>query len=197
MNYKILFPLLTLIGILASCKSKYKIQTFSLNRNIQICDSCSQRKVWASGPKKSIILISDSTLNYTRIVGHIGATTKIKYKLSSDTLILNSIDIYGKKVAHNFQDFSSLYLINKDSLTSLQNDEKYYSVAYKKRIYKKPIGFYIVYENKAHKIKSQKSADRILGEIKNIDAERFIELDKDIAKKRYGVNRKYKTLEYK
>jgi hypothetical protein len=142
-------------------------------------------------------LVSDSTLNYTRIVGHIGATTKIKYKLSKDTLILKSIDIYGKKVADNFKGFSNLYLINNDSLTSLKNEEKYYSEAYEKKIYKKPIGFYIVYNNKAYKIKSQKSADRVLGKIENMDTNRFIELDKDFAKNKYGINIKYKTLEYK
>ncbi len=168
-----------------------------MSRNIQFCDSCEQRKVWSSSPKKSIVLVSDSTLNYTRIVGHVGATTKIKYKLSKDTLILKSTDIYGKKVADNFKGFSNLYLINNDSLTSLKNDEKYYSETYEKRIYKKPIGFYIVYKNKTYKIKSQKSADRVLGKIENMDTNRFVELDKDFAKNRYGINIKYKTLEYK
>src|SRR5690554_679217 len=147
MNYKLIFTLLILIGIFASCKSRYKMQTYSLSRNIQFCDSCDQRKVWTSDPKKSIVLVSDSTLNYTRIVGHIGATTKIKYELSNDTLILKSTDIYGKKVVDNFQDFSNIYLINNDSLTSLQNDEKYYSVSYTKSKTKKFEPFYLIVNN--------------------------------------------------
>lgn len=92
-------------------------------------------------------------------------------------------------MTENKPDFSYPYLINNDSLTSLQNNEKYYSDTYKKRIYKKPIGFYIVYENKAYKINSQKSVDRIYRKIKNVDTERFIELDKENAKKKYGINR--------
>ena len=100
-------------------------------------------------------------------------------------------------MTENNPDFSNLYLISKDSLTSLMNNEKYYSTDYLKSSSEKPKGFYIIYENKAYKIKSQKSADRILGKIQNMDANRFVELDKDFAKKKYGINEKYKTLEYK
>ncbi|MFN3969622.1 hypothetical protein [Flavobacterium sp.] len=196
MNYKTIFSLLTLIGILTACKS-YKIKVYSLNRNIEYIETNGVKKPYATNPNKSIVFISDSTVNYTKIYGGLGTSTTIQYRISNDTLILKSHDIYGKNLNENNPDFSYLYLINNDSLTSLQNNEKYYSDTYKKRIYKKPIGFYIVYENKAYKINSQKNADQIYRKIKNVDNERFIELDKDIAKKRYGINRKYKTLVYK
>ena len=153
--------------------------------------------MFAKNPNKSIVFISDSTLNYSKIYGGLGASTTIKYRISKDTLILESQDIYGKKMSENNPDFSNLYLINNDSLSSLKNDEKYFSTDYLKSTSEKPKGFYIVYKNKAYKIKSQKSADRILGEIENMDANRFVELDKDFAKKKYGISRKYKTLEYK
>ena len=100
-------------------------------------------------------------------------------------------------MTENNPDFSNLYLVNNDSLTSLRNDEKYFSTDYLKSTSEKPKGFYIVYKNKAYKIKSQKSADRILGKIENMDANRFVELDRDFSKKKYGINRKYRTLEYK
>jgi hypothetical protein len=153
--------------------------------------------MFATEPNKSIVFVSDSTVNYAKTYGHLGASTTIKYRKSNDTLILESQDIYGKNLTENNPDFSNLYLISKDSLSSLINNEKYYSTDYLKNSSEKPKGFYIIYENKAYKIKSQKSADRILGKIQNMDANRFVELDKDFAKKKYGINEKYKTLEYK
>ena len=195
MKYKIIFILLTLIGFLTSCKS-YKIKVYSLSKNIELIETDGKTRMFGSEPNKSIVFISDSTVNYSKIYGHLGASTTIKYRKSNDTLILESQDIYGKNLSENNPDFSNLYLISNDSLTSLMNNEKYYSTDYLKSSSKKPKGFYIVYENKAYKIKSQKSADRILGKIENIDANRFIELDKNIAEKKYGIDKKYKTLEY-
>ena len=196
MNYKIIFPLLALIGFLTSCNS-YKIKVYSLSRNIEYRETKGKERLYAKSPNKSIIFISDSTVNYSKIYGHLGAVTTIKYKISNDTLILEHKDIYEKKLTENNPDYSNLYLVSNDSLTSLVNNEKYYSTDYLKNSAENPKGFYIIYENKAYKIKSQKSADRILGKIENMDSKRFIELDKEIAKKKYGINRKYKTFKYK
>jgi hypothetical protein len=196
MNYKIIFAVLTLIGFLTSCNS-YKVKVYSLSRNIEIVETNGNKRMFATEPNKSIVFVSDSTVNYAKTYGHLGASTTIKYRKSNDTLILESQDIYGKNLTENNPDFSNLYLISKDSLSSLINNEKYYSTDYLKNSSEKPKGFYIIYENKAYKIKSQKSADRILGKIQNMDANRFVELDKDFAKKKYGINEKYKTLEYK
>ncbi len=196
MNCKIIFPLLILIGFLTACKP-YKIKVYSLSRNIEYIETDGKSRMFASEPNKSIVFISDSTVNYSKIYGHLGASTTIKYRKSNDTLILESQDIYGKNLTENNPDFYNLYLISNDSLTSLINNEKYYSTDYLKSSSKKPKGFYIVYKNKVYKIKSQKSADRILGKIQNMDANRFVELDRDFAKKKYGINRKYKTIEYK
>lgn len=196
MNYKIIFPLLTLIGFLTSCNS-YKIKVYSLSRNIEYVETNGKERLYAKSPNKSIIFISDSTVNYSKIYGHLGAVTTIKYKISNDTLFLEPKDIYGKNLTDNNPDFSNIYLVSNGSLTSLVNNEKYYSTDYLKNSSEKPKGFYIIYGNKAYKIKSQKSADRILGKIQNMDANRFVELDKDFAKRKYGINRKYKTLEYK
>lgn len=196
MNHKLIFPLLTLIGILTSCRS-YKIKAYSLSRNIEYVETDGQMRMFAAEPNKSIVFISDSTVNYSKIYGHLGASTTIKYRKFNDTLFLESQDIYGKDLTENYPDFSNLYLISNDSLTSLMNKEKYYSTDYLKSLSEKPKGFYIVYENKVYKIRNQKGADRILGGIKNMNVNRFIELDKDFAKKKYGINKKYKTLEYK
>jgi hypothetical protein len=193
MNYKIIIPLLSLIGIIASCKTNYKIQAYSLDRQLQFCDSCETRKVWAeSNAKKSIILISDSTLNYSIIYGHIGSSTKIKYRISNDSLILEPKDIYGKELKTKKSNFSNVYLYSTDSLISLQNNERYYINKPKE----KTDHFYIVYKNKVHRIKSQRSADRILRKIEPIDTNRLKILNKEIAKRKYGISKKYKTFKY-
>jgi len=194
MKYKMIVPLLILFEIIVSCKSNYKTQVYSLDRQIQFCDSCETRKVWAkSDAKKSIVLVSDSTLNYSIIYGHIGSSTQIKYKISNDSLILGSKDIYGKELKTDNSNFSNTYLYSTDSLISLQNDERYY--AEKPR--EKAKHFYIVYKNRVHRIKSQRSADRIFRKIEPIDTTRLKVLNKDVAKLKYGINKKYKTFEYK
>ena len=193
MKYKTIILLLTLLGIIASCKTNYKIQAYSLDRNLKFCDSCETRKVWAeSDAKKSIVLVSDSTLNYSIIYGHIGSSTKIKYRISNDTLILEPKDIYGKELKTEKSNFSNVYLYSTDSLISLQNNERYYINKPKE----KTNHFYIVYKNKVHRIKSQRSADRILRKIEPIDTNRLKILNKKIAKLKYGISEKYKTFEY-
>ena len=193
MNYKLIFFFLILIGIFASCKSRYKKQTYSLDRNIQFCDSCEQRKVWASNPKKSIILISDSTLNYNRTVGHMGFITKIKYKLSNDTLILSSTDIYDRRIDEIFQDISFKYRYNKDSLISLNNNEKYYSRDYIESKTKAFEPFYLVIDNKKKKISNRKKAIRILKRLWVRREKELTEIDVDSAFIEYNISKEFKT----
>ena len=192
MNLKITFLLLTLIGIISSCKSKYKIQAYSLSKNIQTCDICKTRKVWNSNPIKSIILISDSTLNYVKSYGGIGVSKKIKYKISNDTLNIDTIDIYGQNLTEKKSDFSKLYLINKDSLTSLENDEKYYSSSFQKRKTKKFEPFYLIMDDQKIKLDSQRKAIRKLKKLIRLKRE-WTEMDSEIAKSEYGIPTECKT----
>lgn len=192
MNSKILLSLLTLIGILSSCKSRFQIQTYSLNRKIKFCDACEQRKVWSSNPIKSIVLISDSTLNYIKSYGGIGTSKKIKYNISNDTLNIDKIDVYGQNLTERNSDFSRQYLINKDSLVSLENDEKYYSNSYQKNKPKKIASFYIVIGNREIKIDNKRKAIRELKKLIKKERE-LIELDVKIAKSKYGISEIYKT----
>ena len=45
MNYKIIFPLLTLIGFLTSCNS-YKIKVYSLSRNIEYAETNGKERLY-------------------------------------------------------------------------------------------------------------------------------------------------------
>ena len=191
MNYKIIIPLLTLIGFTTSCKS-YKIKVYSLSRNIKYIETDGIKRMYATEPNKSIVFISDSTVNYTKIYGHLGASTTIKYRTSNDTLILESQDIYGKNLTENNPDFSNLYLINNDSLTSLQNEEKYYSVSYTKSKTKKFEPFYLIVNNQKIKLDNRRKAIRKLKKL--IDQEKdWTELDKEVAKSEYGIPTKFRT----
>ena len=192
MNFRITFPLLALIGILTSCKSRYKIQPYSLNRSIQVCDSCEQRKIWASNPTKSIVLVSDSTLNYTKSYAGLGASTTIKYRIVNDTLTMESYDVYGKNMTENNADFSNLYLYNKDSLTGLNNNEKYYSKYYLKSKRKKGFEqFYFIIDGQKYKMTSRRNAIRF---VKKLDSKNeYRVLEKKIAKLKYGISEEFLT----
>lgn len=161
MNYRIITLFLTVIGLLTSCKS-YKTKVYSLSRDVKLIETDGNERMYARNPNKSIIFISDSTLNYSKIYGHIGASTTIKYKISNDTLTLESKDIYGKNLTENNPDFSKLYLMTNDSLTSLQNDEKYYSVSYTKSKSKKFQPFYLIIDNQKYKMSNRRSAIRFV-----------------------------------
>ena len=191
MNYKIIFPLLTLIGFITSCKS-YKIKVYSLSRNIEYIEADGKKRMYATEPNKSIVFISDSTVNYSKIYGHLGASTSIKYRISNDTLILETQDIYGKNLTENNPDFSNLYLINNDSLTSLTNNEKYYSESNLKSKRKKGFEqFYFIIDNQKYKMTNRRNAIRF---VKKLDPEsEYKVLDKRIAKSEYGISEEYLT----
>ena len=192
MNCKTIFSLLTLIVTLVACKSKYKIQQYALVNNIKLCDSCDQKKVWTGSPRKSIVIVSDSTLNYTRIVGGFGASTKIKYQIINDTLSLKTLDIYGRSVPENFKDYSDAYLYNSDSLISLKNNEKYFSANYLESINNKFEHYYVIVDNKKIKFTNRKKAVRVLKRLVKQNRE-LIELNKESAFLNHGISKEFRT----
>jgi hypothetical protein len=82
--------------------------------------------------RKSIILTSDTSLNYSILLGGIGILTTINYKTIDKLIVVDSIDIYNRD---SFQDFTNeifnhKFIYSKDSLVDLINDEKYYNPRY-------------------------------------------------------------------
>jgi hypothetical protein len=112
-----------------SCKTKYKISSYEFDRGLKFENVNGTLKPF---PKtyihKSIILISDSTLNYTVRYGDIGASTTIKYKITDNVMIIDSIDIYNRKSFQSYTNeiFENNFLYSKDSLTDIGNNDKYY-----------------------------------------------------------------------
>ena len=77
---------------------------------------------------KSIVIVSDSTLNYTVLLGDIGASTTIRYKIENELLKVDSVDIYNRKSFQGYTDeiFGVYFHYAKDSLTNKRNGQKYY-----------------------------------------------------------------------
>ncbi len=187
---------LTLLGIIISCKSNYGFKTYVFDSGLKFEKVNGIEKPHPqTTTKKSIVIVSDSTLNYTVLLGDIGASTTIKYELNNGLLKIDTIDIYNRKSFQGYTNeiFGYEFQYSNDSLIDKKNGEKYYI----NKPRKKADHFYIVYKNKVHRIKSQRSADRIFRKIEPIDTSRLKIMNKEIAKSKHGINKRYKTFEYK
>ena len=191
-----LILLLTLLGIMISCKTNYGFKTYVFDSGLKFEKYNGIVKPHPqTTTKKSIVIVSDSTLNYTVLLGDFGASTTIKYELKNEILKIDTVDIYNRKSFQGYTNeiFGYEFKYSNDSLIDKMNGEKYYVNKPKE----KTDHFYIVYKNKVHRIKNQRSADRILRKIEPIDTSRLKILNKNTAKSKYGINEKYKTFEYK
>lgn len=188
---KLLIPILFLLTLIISCKSNSGIKRYTLDRQLQVCDSC-EIKVWtAINAKKYITLTKDSILNLTAIYGHMGSSAKVKYKIKNDLLITDTVDINGNKPNSDFK-HKNKFKFSNDSLVDISTGEVYHSDDYIKR--KNPNGFkpfYIVIRNKKNKVSTIREAKRIIRSIDN--SNKLVKLNIDSAKTKYGINEKYNT----
>lgn len=81
---------------------------------------------------KSIIIISDTTLNYSIKFGGLGVSTTIGYKLLDSLLLIDSVDIYNSDSFQQITNdiFSHTFLYSKDSLIELETNQLYYTNKY-------------------------------------------------------------------
>lgn len=105
---------------------------------------------------KSIILISDTTLNYSISFGGLGVSTTIGYDLSDSILLVDNVDIYNRS---SFQEitndiFGHKFYYFKDSLIDINRNDLYYSrkLIQKKYNPNKMSDVYIIVNSKKHKI---------------------------------------------
>jgi len=71
-----LILLLTLLGIMISCKTNYEFKTYVFDSGLKFEKYNGIVKPHPqTTTKKSIVIVSDSTLNYTVLLGDIGAST--------------------------------------------------------------------------------------------------------------------------
>ena len=116
-----------------SCTSK--IQAFSLQRQLVRCDTCQYKNFRLEpGADKTISILNDSLLQYTVLLGHIGATTKIRYIREDNNLKVDTIDIYKRNKFQGYTNeiFGETIIYNRDSLIIPAFNEIYFVVKKKR-----------------------------------------------------------------
>lgn len=112
---------------LYSCNT-YRIQSYVYDRGLYYKKVNGMMKPYTkSDIAKSIVLISDTTLNYNIRYGGIGASTTIKYKIENQLLIIDTVDIYGRNSFQSYTDevFGNIYSYSEGSLVNKKNGDKY------------------------------------------------------------------------
>jgi len=185
--------LIVMCFVMISC-SKH-IQPYSYIPQVESLYSLTKLDSIKIGTRKSIILTSDTSLNYSISLGGIGISTTINYQTIDTLLVVDSIDIYNRD---SFQDitneiFNHKFIYTKDSLVDFINGEKYYSPRYIDKHFttKKRNKFYMIVDGKKKKI-SPLNSKRIFSEI-DIDKYELTEMTKSEAKERFGIKPKYST----
>ena len=128
-NFKGTILVLILLGIIISCKTNYGFKTYVYDSGLKFEKINGIKKPHPQmTTKKSIVIVSDSTLNYTVLLGDIGASTTIKYKIENQLLKVDSIDIYNRKSFQGYTNeiFGYKFKYSNDSLIDKMNGEKYY-----------------------------------------------------------------------
>ena len=161
-----------------------------------VCSCATKKPTYrANNSKRIIILENDSILRYTELIGCLGNSNTLNYKKENEILKVSGIadtkqigifslatDLYGSELK-----------IETDSLIIKQTGEVFYEDRFlKSKVDRNFEEFYIVMNNKEKKI-TKSNFKRILT---NLDLENYtsIEMDKNKAKREYGIDKKYKTI---
>lgn len=155
MSKRILYLCLTLlIFIFYSCKTQYRIQGYIFVSKSSLVDTCSHMTI-SSRNNNSIILINDTTINYSISFGGLGVSTTIEYILSDSILIIDTVDIYNRS---SFQEitndiFGHKFYYFKDSLIDINRRDLYYSERLIQKEYNpnKSSTIYIIVNDKKYK----------------------------------------------
>ena len=161
-----------------------------------VCSCATQKPTYRANNSKRIIIVeNDSILRYTELIGCLGNSNILSYK-NEDGILKVSGNVDTKQVGI-FSLATDLYgselKIEADSLIIKQTGEVFYENRFlKSKADQKFEEFYIVMNNKEKKI-TKSNFKRILT---NLDLENYksVEMDKDDAKREYGIDKKYKTM---
>ena len=169
---------------------------FTILLLIFACSCATQKPTYRANNSKRIIIVeNDSILRYTELIGCFGNSNTLNYKKENGILKVSGIadtkqigifslakDLYGSELK-----------IEADSLIIEQTGEVFYEDRLiKSKADRKFEEFYIVMNKKERKI-TKSNFKRILT---NLDLENYesIEMNKDDAKKEYGIDKKYRTI---
>ncbi len=127
---KVLFSLLMLlIAIITSCRTGYFPRSYQYVLTIE-CDTCDDAdiiRMISEGERKSIILMNDSILCYSKRYGGLASATYVRYKMVGNQLVTDSVDIYGY---YNDKISNMHFSCSKDSLVNAETGERYFTERY-------------------------------------------------------------------
>lgn len=164
---------------------------------IFLCSCATKKQIYRASSKRVIIVENDSILRHTELFGCLGNSNTLNYKNENGIL-----KIAGNKKTKQEGIFSletDLYgselKMEKDSLINIKTGEIFYEEKYYKSKTENSFeNFYIILDGKKKKIKKS-NIERILTNPYLTNYE-IVEMEKDEAKKEYGINPKYKTLKF-
>ena len=141
------------IGIYTSCNTKFHIQVYDYNPYARFSFD-SVRNLYLSGDyywaDKSIILTSDTTLNYFERTGSLGYLNTIGYTILDTILLIDSIDKYNSNSDNQIISdiIGKTFLYTKDSLVEIESNQLYYRRPKSYRLKYKNTGGYLIIQEK-------------------------------------------------
>ena len=160
--------------------------------------SCAVKKPTyrANNSRKTIIIENDSVLKYAEYIGHFGNVNTLEYQKTGDLLKVSGNSLTEKKGIFTLATdlYGSELVLQNDSLIIKDTGEVFYTERFlKEKADKKFTSFYIILEGKKKKI-TKLNFERIFAH-PFLENYTVIEIDKEDAKRKYGINKKYKTAE--
>lgn len=160
--------------------------------------SCASKiPTYRASSKRIIIVESDSILRHTELIGCFGNSNTLNYKNENGILKMSGIPNTKQKGIFSLATdlYGSELKMAKDSLIIIKTGEVFYEDKYfKSKMENSFEQFYIVLDEKKKKIKKS-NIERVLTN-SYLEAYEVVEMNKDDAKKEYGINTKYKTLKF-
>jgi hypothetical protein len=186
---EMLFTLLFAILVFLSCGTSYDARTYEYIPR-------TEGEYRTGYNRKTLSIKNDSIITIAILYGGIGKSQSIKYRIRDNRLIVDSLDVKGYFVNDFFDEFGTLFLYYKDSIVSEKNNDLYFSQKYlneiNKRLNRSSYIYLILDNDKKYKVKQGPDLRRI--KISSYD--NMIELDKDEARKLYGIDKKYRTYKF-
>ena len=172
-----------------SCKTSYNSRSYVYIPKL-VSDSS---EYVGNYNNRSIFIENDSILRFGIRYGGLGASENIKYRKKDNYITVDSLDVgefANKSFGYSFE-------YHKDSIASEKTNDLYLSRKYLNKLdkkLKKEAKICFIVDNKKYKITSY-NIKRIYKRI-NISEYEIIQMDKDEAKKLYGIDEKYTTLKF-
>ena len=176
---------------LASCVTSYNARTFEfVGTENELCEKNNYNRI-------ALSIDNDTTITFVimKYAGIGGFYRSVKYRMDNNRIIVDSLK--DNEYVNDF--FGTSFVYHKDSIVGEKTSDLFYSRKYIDKRDKKlkrdaKNSIYFVFNGRKYKA-TPSNIKRIYKRIE-ISEYNLIELDKTEAKRLYGINEKYKTLEF-